>query len=73
MGLIFYLIPVALYLFYKWATVNYDFFEKQGIAYIKPFPLLGSNFSVFFKKQPLVTTMMDNYNKFRHEKFVNTI
>jgi hypothetical protein len=68
MGYFLYLIPVAVYLFYKWATSNHDFFVKQGIAFIRPLPLLGSNFSLFFKKQPFVKSLMDNYNKFKSEK-----
>lgn len=68
MGFILYLIPVALYLFYKWATTNYDYFEKQGIAFIKPYPLVGSNFSMFFKKKPLVQTLNEQYALYKHEK-----
>lgn len=68
MGLILYLIPVVIYLFYKWATAKYDFFEKQGIPFIKPFPLLGSNIGLFFKKKPFVESMVDAYNQFENEK-----
>jgi hypothetical protein len=68
MAFILYLIPIAVYLFYKWATATHDFFEKQGIAYSKPLPLLGSDFSLLFKKQPLVVTLMEFYNKHKHEK-----
>lgn len=63
-----YLIPVALYAFYKWATVDYDYFEKQGIPFLKPLPLLGSNFSIFFKKKPMVHSLMEIYLKHKHEK-----
>lgn len=63
-----YLIPVALYFLYKWATKNYDYFEKQGIPFVKPIPLLGSNFGIFFKKQPLVQSMMEQYYEFKNEK-----
>ena len=68
MGLFLYLIPVAIYLFYKWATANYDFFEKQAIPFIKPLPLLGSNIGLFFKKKPLVQSMLEEYNKFNNDK-----
>lgn len=69
MAFILYLIPIAIYLFYKWATANYDFFEKQGIACDKkPLPFLGSNFLLLFKKKPMVTTLMDFYKEFKHEK-----
>jgi cytochrome P450 family 9 len=68
MGLILYLIPVALYFFYKWATAKYDYFEKQGIVYSKPLPLLGSDFGLFFKKIPFVESFMNNYNMYDGEK-----
>lgn len=68
MGLFLYLIPIALYFFYKWATANYDFFKKQGIAFIKPLPLVGSNFELFFKKQPFVKGLMENYFKYKSDK-----
>lgn len=68
MALILYLIPIALYLFYKWATKNYDYFEKQGIPFMKPLPLLGSNYAIFFKKQPMVQTMIEQYSEFKNEK-----
>lgn len=69
MGLFLYLIPIAIYLFYKWATANYDFFEKQEVAFIKPIPFFGSNFSLFFKKKPLVDTMLEEYHRFENEKW----
>lgn len=68
MGVFLYLIPIALYLLYKWAVKNNDYFEKQGIPYVKPWPLVGSNFEMFFKKTPFVTFLMDSYNQYKHEK-----
>lgn len=69
MGLFLYLIPVAIYFFYKWLMANEDFFKNQGIPYLKPF----ENLTMFFKKQPLVKTIMDNYNKFEGEKYDESI
>jgi cytochrome P450 family 9 len=68
MGLILYLLPVALYLFYKWATARYDYFEKQGIVFHKPLPLLGSDFGLLFKKIPFVDSLMLNYNLHKNDK-----
>lgn len=68
MYLILYLLPVAIYLFYKWATAKYDYFDKQGIPCVKPLPGLGSNFALLFKKQPFVKTLMDSYNKYSDYK-----
>ncbi|CRL05076.1 CLUMA_CG018180, isoform A [Clunio marinus] len=67
-SLLLYFIPVALYFFYKWATKHYDYFERQGVPYKKAFPLLGSNFSSFFKKQPFNKLLLDNYQTYKKEK-----
>lgn len=68
MAFILYLIPVALYLLYRWAVKNNDYFKKQGIAYMEPLPLLGSSFGLFFKKQSMVKSFMDSYYQFKDEK-----
>lgn len=68
MGLFLCLIPVALYFLYKWSTATFDYFEKQGFAFQKPLPLLGSDFHLFFKKQPMAVSLMNNYNKHKSEK-----
>jgi hypothetical protein len=68
MSLIVFLVSVALYLFYKWATATYDFFEKQGVPFNRPLPLLGSEFGVLLKKQPFVASLTNNYNKYKNDK-----
>lgn len=67
-GLVFVLIPIVLYLLYKWASLNHDYFEKQGIAFEKPFLLIGSEFFFFYKKHTLGLSMIENYNKYRNER-----
>lgn len=37
-----------LYAFYKWATINNDFFEKRGVSYLKPTFLVGNNGGFLF-------------------------
>jgi cytochrome P450 family 9 len=65
----FGVIAVA-YLFYKWAVANNDYFEKRGVAFLKPTILLGSNFNLFFNKKSLPDTVKNWYNdsKMRKEK-----
>lgn len=53
MALILYLGVLALYLIYKWATSTYDYFEKQGIPFRKPVPLLGTNSKYYHKKNSI--------------------
>ena len=40
------LIVVVTTLLYFWGTKGHDFFSKQGIPYVKPWPILGSQPSV---------------------------
>lgn len=68
MGLFLYLIPVAVFAFYKWLTLNNDYFEKQGIPYVTIFS--WSALSLFFKKQPFVQILMDGYNLHKKDKWV---
>lgn len=52
------LLSLTLLILYKWATKNYDFFEKIGIPYDKPFPLLGSQKDMILRR----VSMYDNIN-----------
>lgn len=65
----FGVIAVA-YLFYKWAISNNDYFEKRGVAFIKPVFLLGSSSHVFYNKMPLPDIFKKWYNdsRMRNEK-----
>jgi hypothetical protein len=65
-----YLIPVALYLLYKWATSTYDYFEKQGIAFRKPIPLLGTNSNMITRRQTFTDALDSWYKEFPNEKQV---
>lgn len=42
-------IVVLAYLFYKWAVANNDYFEKLGVAFLKPVFLLGANANLLYK------------------------
>lgn len=67
MVLFWFLIPIVIYLFYKWFTANANFFEKNGI----PSMSFYDTWSVLFIKQPMVKSFMDNYIKFENEKYVS--
>ncbi|XP_055923100.1 probable cytochrome P450 9f2 isoform X2 [Eupeodes corollae] len=53
------LLGLALFIFYKWSTSTFDFFEKIGIPYDKPFPLFGSQKDIVLRK----SSMYDNVNR----------
>lgn len=68
MSLILYLVALAVYLIYKWSISTFDYFEKQGIPFKKPVPLLGTNFNIITRKKAFTDELTDTYNEFRDEK-----
>jgi len=68
MWLVLILIAVLTFLFYKWSTANYDYFEKKGIAFKKPFPLIGSNANLILKKMSMAEALTTSYYELRDEK-----
>lgn len=66
--LIIILISVLVYVFYKWSTATYDFFEKQGIPFRKPLPLFGTNINMVLKSKPFVDVLKEWYYEFENEK-----
>lgn len=61
-------VAIIAFLFYKWATANYDFFEKRGIPFAKPVFLLGSNKHMFINKKSMMDAVVGWYNEMKHEK-----
>lgn len=59
---------LIIYSFYKWATINNDYFKNQGIKYIKPTFMLGSTAALFFKTQTIYDFVKSLYNEFPDEK-----
>lgn len=41
---------VLLYVFYKWATLNNDFFSKRKIKHLKPNFLVGNTGGFFMRR-----------------------
>ncbi|CRL06050.1 CLUMA_CG019295, isoform A [Clunio marinus] len=68
MGLLIYLAAIALYLFYKWATSTYDYFEKQGISFKKPTFLIGTNGNIFSRRKNFMQLIDEWYYEFQNEK-----
>lgn len=57
------LLILILVLFYRWATINNDFFKKRGIPYDKPSFLMGSFAEAVGKKKSFYELIIDLYNK----------
>jgi hypothetical protein len=68
MALIWFVIAVAIYLFYKWSTSTFDYFEKLGIPFRKPLPLLGTNSNMFFDRKNFMEVLDMWYYEFKNEK-----
>lgn len=50
-----FILAGLLALLYFYLTKNFNYFEKKGIPYEKPYPLLGSMGKLFLKKLDLYT------------------
>lgn len=55
------------YAFYKWATINNDFFEKQNVKYLKPRFLVGNTGGFYFNKYTATEYSLKIYNAFPDE------
>ncbi|XP_036323943.1 probable cytochrome P450 9f2 [Rhagoletis pomonella] len=60
---LFILGAAFIYQLYRWATANFDFFEKRQIPYDKPFPMFGSFKSVTLRRRSMFDTLIDLYNQ----------
>ena len=64
-----WVVAIALisYAFYKWATLNYDYFERRNVKYLKPMFLLGSTGDVILNKCTVVEFTQKLYQTFPNE------
>lgn len=56
-----------LYWLYKWATSNHDEFEKRGLPYEKPLPLVGNNLGLILNKVSFHKLLADFYSRTRQQ------
>ena len=59
---------VAIYLFYKWSTSTFDYFEKKGVPFNKPFPVVGSRKGLFLRNSTALEFIQEIYDEFKNEK-----
>lgn len=59
---------LSVYLIYKWSISTFDYFEKQGIPFRKPIPLLGTSSNMVTRKKAITDSLTEFYNEFKHEK-----
>lgn len=59
---------LILYAFYKWATINNDYFKQRNVKYLKPTFSIGSNGGVHMNKYTAAEYSDKLYNAFPNEK-----
>lgn len=62
------LLILAVWLFYKWLISGFDYFEIQGVPYVKPYPLVGSLLGPMMQKESVVDLTTRNYDLFKNSK-----
>lgn len=59
----------AFYAFYKWATVNNEYFLKRNLKHLEPRFLIGNIFGLFLKRYTPPDFMDSIYYRFPREKY----
>lgn len=63
------LLSIALFIFYKWATASFDYFEKIGLPYDKPFPLFGGQKDIILRRISMYDSVNNLYKRFNTNVF----
>lgn len=68
MSFILYAIAALLFLVYKLLTKKDDYFEKKGIPFMKPMPLVGSRYDLILRNKSMPDVVNSWYKQFRDDK-----
>ncbi|XP_055601239.1 probable cytochrome P450 9f2 [Uranotaenia lowii] len=60
---------IVVSLLYHWSTGTYRYFKKKGVAFVEPYPLLGSLWPVFFRRIHPTDVITRGYRRFPDRKF----
>lgn len=61
---------LAVWLLYKWLVSDFDYFAKQGIPFVKPYPFVGSALGPMMQKESIVDLTTRYYDQFKNSKLV---
>lgn len=61
-------LALFFYAFYKWATLNNDYFLKKGVPFRKPTFLFGNSGNMILRKLSIAHYMQYQYNQFPDKK-----
>lgn len=62
---------ILFYVFYKWATVNRDYFSKRRMKQMTPTFLVGNTFGLFAKRHVPKDFIDSIYYRYPNEKYVS--
>lgn len=63
------LIAIAVgYFVYKWIMAPYDHFAKKGIAFKKPWPILGTMGAMTLRHESMFDQAVNAYNEFKGKR-----
>lgn len=62
------LLVIVFYKFYKWATVENDYFKKKLLKHLKPNFLVGNTIGLFLKQYNPVDFFDSMYYRYPNEK-----
>ncbi|XP_055588753.1 cytochrome P450 9b2-like [Uranotaenia lowii] len=63
------LVPIVLFLLYRWTVRNNKYFEKLKIPFVKPYPLFGALWPVFSRKSHPCDALTLGYDQFPKNRF----
>lgn len=58
------MLPVAVYLAFRWSTACYDYFKKRNIPFVRPYPFFGAMWPVFCRKLHPTDATVRGYQMF---------
>lgn len=67
-GLYAVLFVLFLFLVAKWSTSQYNFFERKGVVFQKPWPVFGNFGGMTFRRITIHDMIYNAYNEFKDKK-----
>lgn len=66
--MIFLFLLILGFVIYKWLTSDNDYFDKLGIPYEKPWPVVGNNLNILLQKESINDITSRCYKKYKSSK-----
>lgn len=63
-----YGVLIVVYLLFRWCMSPYKFFEKKGIAFKKPWPVIGNFGGMTFRRTTIHDMIYESYMEFKGKK-----